>query len=77
MKSRIAEQTPLVIIQVRKESKLRIHPNLRRPRFSFTYSFKKYTHKCFVWLSIIVMSDTNWVKSHCRILKKIFILKVH
>ena len=27
MKSRIAEQTPLVIIQVRKESKLRIHPN--------------------------------------------------
>ena len=30
---RIAEQTVSVIIQVSKESKLRIHPNLRRPRF--------------------------------------------
>ena len=28
---RIAEQTALVIIQVSKESKLRIHQNLRRP----------------------------------------------
>ena len=33
----IAEQTTLVIIQVSKELKLRIHPNLQRPRFSFTY----------------------------------------
>ena len=47
---RIAEQTASVIIQVSKESKLRIHPNLRRPRFSFTYSFKS-THKCFVTLA--------------------------
>ena len=37
---RIAEQAESVIIQVSKESKLRIHSNLRRPRFSFTYSFK-------------------------------------
>ena len=37
---RIAEQTASVIIQVNKESKLRIHPNLRMPRFSFTRSFK-------------------------------------
>ena len=36
----IAQQTESVIIQVGKESKLRIHPNLRRLRFSFTYSFK-------------------------------------
>ena len=34
---RIAEQTGSVIIYVSKESKMRIHPNLRRPRFSFTY----------------------------------------
>ena len=45
----IAEQTVSVIIQVSKESKLKIHPNLRRPRFSFTYSFK-FTYKCFVRL---------------------------
>ena len=43
----IAEQTASVITQVCKESKLWIHPNLRRPRFSFTYSFKS-TYKCFV-----------------------------
>ena len=42
---RIAEQTGSVIIHVSKESKMRIHPNLR-PRFSFTYSFKS-TYKCF------------------------------
>ena len=47
---RTAEKTPSVIIQVSKESKLRIHPNLRRPRFSFTYSFK-FTYKCFVRLA--------------------------
>ena len=47
---RIAEQTALVIIQVSKESKLRIHSNLRRVRFSFTYSFK-FTYKCFVRLA--------------------------
>ena len=34
---RIAEQTGSVIIHVSKESKMRIHLNLRRPRFSFTY----------------------------------------
>ena len=34
---RIAEQTASITIQVSKESKLRIHPNLRRSRFSFTY----------------------------------------
>ena len=47
---RIAEQTASVIIQVSKESKLRIHPNLQRPRFSFTYTFK-FTYKCFVRLA--------------------------
>ena len=34
---RTAEQTASVIIQVSKESRLKIHPNLRMPRFSFTY----------------------------------------
>ena len=46
----IAEQTVSVIIQVSKESKLKIHPNLRRPRFSFTYSFK-FTYKYFIRLA--------------------------
>ena len=46
---RIAEQTTSVMIQVSKDSKLRIHPNLGMPRFSFTYSFK-FTYKCFVRL---------------------------
>ena len=48
---RIAEQTVSMLIQVRTESKLRIHPNLRRPHFSFTYSFK-FTYKCFARLTI-------------------------
>ena len=43
----IAEQIASVIIPVSKESKLRIHPNLRKPHFSITYSFKS-TYKCFV-----------------------------
>ena len=47
---RIAEQTASVIIQVSKESKLRIHPNLQRPRFSFPYPYK-FTYKCFVRLA--------------------------
>ena len=34
---RIAKQTASVIIQISKESKLKIHLNLRRPRFSFSY----------------------------------------
>ena len=37
---RIAEQLESVITQVYRESKLWIHPNLRRPSFLFTYSFK-------------------------------------
>ena len=36
---RIAEKIVSVITQVRKESKLWIHPNLRRPHFSFIYLF--------------------------------------
>ena len=40
-----AEQTAWMVIQVSKESKL------RRPRFSFTYSFK-FTCKRFVRLTI-------------------------
>ena len=47
---RIAEQISSVITEVSKESKLRIHSNLGRPRFSFTYSFK-FTCKCFVRLA--------------------------
>ena len=47
---RIAEQTASMVIQVSIESRLRIHPNLRRPRFSFTYSFK-FTYKYFVRLA--------------------------
>ena len=31
------------------ESKLWIHPNLRRPSFSFTYSFK-FTYFCIVYI---------------------------
>ena len=37
---RIAEQLESVITQEYRESKLWIHPNLRRPSFLFTYSFK-------------------------------------
>ena len=48
---RTVEQTVAVIIQVSIESKLRIHPNLRRPRFSFIYSFK-FTYKCLVKLGV-------------------------
>ena len=47
---RIAKQSASVIIQVSKESKLRIHLNLKRPSFSFTYSFK-FTYKCFARLA--------------------------
>ena len=65
---RSAEQTASVIIQVSKESKLRIHPNLQRPCFSCTYSVK---FTCKYWLSIIVLNDTNCVKNHCRLLKTI------
>ena len=46
---RIAKQNATVIIQMSKESKLRIQPNLRTLRFPFTYSFK-LTYKCFVRL---------------------------
>ena len=46
----IADQTASVIVQVSKESKLRIHPYLRRPNFSFTYSFK-FTYNFFVRLA--------------------------
>ena len=39
--NRMAEQSDqtMVITQVSKESKLWIHPNLRRPSFSLTFSF--------------------------------------
>ena len=47
---RIAKQFASVIIQESKESRLRIYPNLRRPHFSFTYSFK-FTYKCFIRLT--------------------------
>ena len=46
---RIAEQIESVITQVCKESKLWIHPNLWRPSFSFTYSFK-FTYFCVVYI---------------------------
>ena len=36
-----------VITQVCKETKLWVHPNLRRPNFSFTYSLK-FTYFCTV-----------------------------
>ena len=47
---RIALQAASVIIQASNKSKLRIHSNLQRPRFSFTYSLK-FTYKCFVRLA--------------------------
>ena len=40
---RISEQ----IVSVCKESKLWIHPNLRRPNFSFTYP-SKFSYSCIV-----------------------------
>ena len=43
----IAEQIVSVITEVRKETNLWIHPNLRRLSFSFTYSFK-FTYFCIV-----------------------------
>ena len=46
---RNAEQIDSVIIQLRKESKLWIHPNLRRQSFSFPYSFK-FTYFCIVYI---------------------------
>ena len=67
---RIAEQTALVIIQVSKESKLRIHPNLRKPRFSFTYSFK-FTYKCFARLAL--HNSYEW--SYCFIYRFILVLE--
>ena len=47
---RMAEQIKSVITHVRKESKLWIHPNLRRPIFSLTFSFK-FTYFCIadIW----------------------------
>ena len=44
---RIAEQIVLMINQRCKESKLWIHSKLRRPRLSFSYSFK-FTYFCIV-----------------------------
>ena len=44
---RMVEQAKSVITQVCKESKLWIHPNLRRPNFSLTFSFK-FTYFCIV-----------------------------
>ena len=43
----IAEKIESVITQVCKETKLWIYPNLRRPNFSFTDSFK-FTYFCIV-----------------------------
>ena len=61
---RIADQTASVIIQVSKELKLRIRPNLRRVALFteggswFTYSFK-YTYKCFVKLDFYKSYERN------------------
>ena len=49
--NRIAEQIVLVITQVSKQSKLWVHPNLRRPSFLFTFSFK-FTYFCIVYIYI-------------------------
>ena len=47
---RIAEQIESVIIPVCKGSKLWINPNLRQPRFSYTYSFKfTYFYILDIW----------------------------
>ena len=47
--NRIAQQIVMAITHVCKESKLQIHPNLGRPSFSFTYSFK-FTYFCIVYI---------------------------
>ena len=39
----MAEQIALVITQVRKESKLWIHPNLQRPSFSLMFLLKFFS----------------------------------
>ena len=52
MKSIIAEKIVSVITQMGKETKLWIHPNLRQPNSSFTYSFK-FTYFCAVDISTL------------------------
>ena len=47
MIDRLAEQIVSVITHLCQKSKLSIDPNLRRPSFSFTYSFK-FTYYCIV-----------------------------
>ena len=54
----ISENVVSVIAQVCKETKLRIHSNLRRPNFSFTYSFK-FTYFCIVDIWTL---EKNFVK---------------
>ena len=53
----IAEQIESMITQVCKESKLWILPNLRRPSFSFTYSFN------FTYLRISSFHCTHVITS--------------
>ena len=49
---RIAEKIESVITQVCKESKLWIHPNLRRPRFSFTCSLKFIHFSLYIYMDL-------------------------
>ena len=49
---RIAEETESVITQVCKELKFWIHPNLRRPSVSLTYSFK-FTYFCIIYIYML------------------------
>ena len=51
-----------VITQICKEPKLWIHPNLRRPSFSFTYSFK-FTCFCTVHIQTLKKNKKPLKKS--------------
>ena len=68
--NRIAEQIVLVITQVSKQSKLWVHPNLRRPSFLFTYSFK-FTYFCIVYIYIYKPEKRNFVKENKKLFKAI------
>ena len=59
-----------VITQVCKETKLWIHPNLRRPNFSFTYSLK-FTYFCNVDIWTLKKKDFRENKKPWTVIKTV------
>ena len=68
MNSISAEKTVSGITQVCKETKLWIHPNLRRPNSSFTYSLK-FTYFCIVDLWTLKGILLKKIRNHWQPLK--------